>query len=135
MPGKGAKDFFGGPQGDLHYPASEGEGVPQGDLHYPAYPTEMPIAAILFPSQNDKPSAGAGRSSALPMRMQDPSPPLDQNLAPMDEESLYNTGARVWRKAPGAFPDSSSVLDKFESAREDMFWWLFAEAPVHMWSW
>ena len=26
------------------------------------------------------------------------------------------TGAGAWRKAPMAFPDSSSVLDKFQSA-------------------
>ena len=29
---------------------------------------------------------------------------------------LSSTGAGVWRKAPVAFPDSSSVLDKFLSA-------------------
>ena len=29
---------------------------------------------------------------------------------------LSSTGAGFWRKAPGALPDSSSVLDKFPSA-------------------
>ena len=44
------------------------------------------------------------------------SPVLDKNLAPMGPEILSSTGAGVWRKAPRAFPDSSSVLDKFQSA-------------------
>ena len=51
------------------------------------------------------------------MRLPDPSPALDKNRAPMRPEILSNTGAGVWRKAPTAFPDSSSVLDKFQSAR------------------
>ena len=44
------------------------------------------------------------------------SPVLDKNPAPMGPEILSSTGAGVWRKAPKAFPDSSSVLDKFQSA-------------------
>ena len=51
------------------------------------------------------------------MRLPDPSPVLDKNLAPMGPEILSSTGAGVWGKAPMAFPDSSSVLDKFLSAR------------------
>ena len=50
------------------------------------------------------------------MRLPDPSPVLDKNRAPMGPEMLSSTGAGVWRKAPMAFPDSSSVLDKFQSA-------------------
>ena len=50
------------------------------------------------------------------MRLRNPSPVLDKNLAPMGPEILSSTGAQVWKKAPGAFPDSSSVLDKFQSA-------------------
>ena len=50
------------------------------------------------------------------MRLPDPSPVLDKNRAPMSPEILSSTGAGVWRKAPMAFPDSSSVLDKFQSA-------------------
>ena len=50
------------------------------------------------------------------MRLPDPSPALDKNRAPMGPEVLSSTGAGVWRKAPMAFPDSSSVLDKFQSA-------------------
>ena len=50
------------------------------------------------------------------MRLPDPSPVLDKNRAPMGPEILSSTGAGVWRKAPMAFPDSSSVLDKFQSA-------------------
>ena len=50
------------------------------------------------------------------MRLPDPSPVLDKNLAPMGPEIVSSTGAGVWRKAPMAFPDASSVLDKFQSA-------------------
>ena len=50
------------------------------------------------------------------MRLPDPSPVLDKNRAPMGPEILSSTGAGVWRKAPMAFPDSSSVLDKFQAA-------------------
>ena len=50
------------------------------------------------------------------MRLPDPSPVLDNRRAPMGPESLSSTGVGVWRKAPMAFPDSSSVLDKFQSA-------------------
>ena len=50
------------------------------------------------------------------MRLPDPSPVLDKNRAPMGPEILSSTGAGVWRKAPIAFPDSSSVLDKCQSA-------------------
>ena len=46
-----------------------------------------------------------------------PSSVLDKNSAPLGPEFLSSTGAGgVGRKAPGAFPDSSSVLDKFWSA-------------------
>ena len=34
----------------------------------------------------------------------------------MGPEILSSTGAGVWRKAPKAFPDSNTVLDKFQSA-------------------
>ena len=50
------------------------------------------------------------------MRVPNPSPVLDKNCAPMGPEILSSTGAAVWRKAPKAFPHSSSVLDKFQSA-------------------
>ena len=50
------------------------------------------------------------------MRFPDRSPVLDKNLAPMGPEILSSTGAGAWRKASVAFPDSSSVLDKFQSA-------------------
>ena len=70
--------------------------------------------------------AASRRSRALlrPQRPQDtkvpnPSPALDKNCAPMGPEFLPSTGAGVWRKAPKAFPDSSSVLDKFQSASKD----------------
>ena len=49
------------------------------------------------------------------MRVPDRSPILDEKSAPMamGPETLSNAGAGVWRKAPVAFPDSRSVLDKF----------------------
>ena len=34
----------------------------------------------------------------------------------MGPKNVSSTGAGVWRKAPEALPDSSSVLDKFQSA-------------------
>ena len=43
-------------------------------------------------------------------------PVLDKNSAPLGPEILSSTGAGVWRKAPMAFSDSSSVLDEFQSA-------------------
>ena len=65
-------------------------------------------------------SAGAGKNCALSMRLSRPSPVLDKNSAPLGPkgaEMLSSTEAGVWRKAPKAFPDSSSVLDRFQSAR------------------
>ena len=60
------------------------------------------------------------------MRLPNPSPVLDKNRAPMGPEFLSSTGARVWREAPNAFSDSSSVLDKFQSASD---WSLRSRAP------
>ena len=51
------------------------------------------------------------------MRLPDPSPVLDKNRVPMGPGILSTTGAGVYRKAPKAFPDSSSVLDKFQAAK------------------
>ena len=60
-------------------------------------------------------SAGAGANCSRPRSLSpDPSPVLDKNRAPMGPEILSSTGAGVWRKAPMAFPDSSSVLDMFQ---------------------
>ena len=50
------------------------------------------------------------------MRLPDPRSVLDKNRAPMGPEILSNTGVGAWRKAPMAFPDSISVLDKSQSA-------------------
>ena len=41
------------------------------------------------------------------MRLSNPSPGLDINVAATGPGILRNTGAGVWRKAPGAFPDST----------------------------
>ena len=54
-----------------------------------------------------------GGNCARPMRLPDPSPVLDKNRAPMGPEILFSTGAGVWRKAPMAFPDSSSWRWRF----------------------
>ena len=51
------------------------------------------------------------------MRLPDPSPVQDRNCAPVGPEILSSTGAGVWRMAPITFPGSSSVLDKFQSAK------------------
>ena len=50
------------------------------------------------------------------MRVPNCSPVLDKNSAPSGPEILSSTGDGVLRKAPMAFPDSRSVLDKFQSA-------------------
>ena len=55
-------------------------------------------------------------SLSLSMRFPDRSPVLDKNRAPMGPEILSSAGAGAWTKAPMAFPDSSSVLDRFQSA-------------------
>ena len=59
-------------------------------------------------------SAGAGRSCALPMRVPNTSPVLEKNLAPIGPGILSSIGAGVWRRGPVVFPDSSSVLHKFQ---------------------
>ena len=51
-------------------------------------------------------NGGRGRSQLLPYQPHGFTGP----------KILSSTGAGVWRKAPMAFPDSSSVLDKFQSA-------------------
>ena len=56
-------------------------------------------------------------SLSLSLRFPDRSPVVDKNRAPMGPEILSSTGAEAWRKASMAFPDSSSVLEKFQSAR------------------
>ena len=60
-------------------------------------------------------SADTGKNCALSTRVPNPSPVLDKNRSPMGPEIVSSTGAGVWRKAPKGFPDSSSVLDKFQS--------------------
>ena len=60
------------------------------------------------------PSAGAD------LRVPNSSPVLDKNSAPMGPDFLSSTGAGVWRKATKAFADSSSVLDKFQSAKQGL---------------
>ena len=61
-------------------------------------------------------SASTGKNCALSMGCPDCSPALDKIRAPMGPEILSSIGAGAWRKAPMAFPDSSSVLYKFQSA-------------------
>ena len=63
------------------------------------------------------------------MSVPNPSPVLDKIRAPsMGQETLSSAGAGVWRKAPEAFPDSSSVLDQFQSATNTS-----AEVLRHKW--
>ena len=63
-------------------------------------------------------SVGTGENCAVSMSVPNPSPVLDKDRAPMGLDILSSTGARVWRKAPKAFPDSSSALDKLQYAIE-----------------
>ena len=51
----------------------------------------------------------------LPIRMPNPSPTLDKNLASMGPGFLSSIGVGVWRKAPEAFPGSNTTLDTFQS--------------------
>ena len=60
-------------------------------------------------------SAGVGKSCVLPIRVPNPSPTLDKNLASMGPGILSSVG--VWKKAREAFPDSNTTLDTFQSAR------------------
>ena len=53
------------------------------------------------------------------MRVPDPSPVVDKNRASMGPEILSGTEAGVWREAPVAWPESSSVPDRI-SVRERM---------------
>ena len=48
----------------------------------------------------------------VPMRLPNLSLILDEMFALIGPGLLSGTGAGVWRKAPGAFLDSSSVLDR-----------------------
>ena len=59
-----------------------------------------------------------GREDFSDMRLPNPSQVLDKNLAPIGPEILSSTKAGVWGKAPMAFPDSGSVLDKSQSANK-----------------
>ena len=58
------------------------------------------------------------------MRLPDPSPVLHKDRASMGPEILSNTGSGVWRKAPLAFPNSNSVLDRYQSAILAQSTWL-----------
>ena len=57
-----------------------------------------------------------GRVVDLPVRLPNPSPTLDKNLASMGPGIFISIGVGVWRKAPEAFPDSNTTLDTFQSA-------------------
>ena len=50
-----------------------------------------------------------GRVVDLPIRMPNPNPALDKNLASMGPGILSSIGVGVWRKAPETFPDSLSA--------------------------
>ena len=47
----------------------------------------------------------------LSMRVPNPRAILDKFLAYIGRENLSSTGAGIWKKSLGAFPDSRSVLD------------------------
>ena len=63
----------------------------------------------------------------LPIRIPNPSPTLDKNLASMGPGILSSIGVGVWRKAPEAFPDSNTTLDTFQSATKKR--WIQAWGP------
>ena len=64
-------------------------------------------------------SKGVGKSCGSPKTgLPNPSPTLDKNLASMGPGILSSIGVGVWRKAPEAFPGSSTTLDTFQSAKD-----------------
>ena len=62
-------------------------------------------------------SAGVTSSCVLPIRVPNPSPTLDKDLASIGPAILSSIGGGVWRKAPETSPDSNTTLDTFQSAR------------------
>ena len=56
-----------------------------------------------------------GRVVFLLIRVPNPSPTLDKNLASMGPGILSSVGVGVWRKAPEALPDSNTTLDTFSA--------------------
>ena len=62
-----------------------------------------------------------GRVVDLPIRMTNPSPTLDKNLASMGPGILSSIGVGVWRKAPDAFADSNATLDTCQSVILDVY--------------
>ena len=73
-----------------------------------------PVSCLQWHWETILSSACTESTCTLPLRLPDPSPMLDKNRAPMGPGFLSSTGGGVWREAPGAFPDSSSVLDNFQ---------------------
>ena len=55
-------------------------------------------------------SAGVGKSCVLPIRVPNPSPTLDKNLASMGPGTLSSIGVEAWRKAAETIPDSNTTL-------------------------
>ena len=51
-----------------------------------------------------------------PIRVPNPNPTLDKNLASMGPGILSSIGVGVWRKAPEAYPDSHTTLDTCQSS-------------------
>ena len=92
-PGRFFSDFFGvsGP---------EGRETPVNGQRAP----ELLIMGSRFLS-----SASVGKSCVLPLRMPNPSPTLDKNLASMGPGVLASIRVGVWRNRSGAFPDSSTI--------------------------
>ena len=53
-----------------------------------------------------------GRAVFLPLRVPNPSPTLDKNLASMVPGILSSIGVGVWRNRSGAFPDSNTYIQQ-----------------------
>ena len=74
--------------------------------------TEMITNCYKFMGNQFLSSKGVGKSCVLPIRWTNPSATLDKNLASMGPGILSSVGVGVWGKAPEAFPDSNTTLDK-----------------------
>ena len=82
----------------------------------PTQSRDNPANLFMFVGNRFLSSAGVGESYVLPIRVPNPSPTLDKNLASMGPGILSSIGVGVWKKAPEAFPDSNTTLDTFQSA-------------------
>ena len=102
-----------------------------GAHHSLHIPTDTELLRKEIPGDRFLSSAGTGKNYVLCVRLPNPSPVLGKNRAPIGPEILSSTGARVLRKAPNAFSDFNSALDKFQAAKkfpENLLSWILIDS-------